>query len=101
MLTDTATTKYLENYYGGELPINGIKFTMSLLSRGKFSSEYKARCIMKILYLDDSLENEYITAEGWKAIHCCLELEDDTTHESTPMSFQKQQPQKQLFSDFK
>ena len=48
---------------------------------------------MKILYLDNSFKNEYITVEGWKAIHCCLELEADTSYASMPMISQKQQPQ--------
>lgn len=93
MLTDTATIKYLDKFYGGELPANGLKFTMSLLGRGNFSPEYKATCIIKILYLDDSLNNEYITTEGWKAIRGSLELEANTAYESMPMISQKQQLQ--------
>jgi hypothetical protein len=69
MLIDTATIKTLAKYYGGELPADGIRFTMSLLRKGKFSAEYKAHCIMKILYLDNLLKRESITSEGWNAIH--------------------------------
>jgi hypothetical protein len=54
---------------------------MSLFSRGKFSSDHKARCIMKILYLDDSLNNEYITTKGWEAIRGSFEFEANTTYE--------------------
>lgn len=85
MLTDIATIKYLNKCYGGELPDSGVKFLMSLFSRGEFSTEYKARCIMKILYLDDSLDNEYITTEGWEAIRGCLELEANADNERMPM----------------
>jgi len=93
MLTDTATTKYLNKYYRDELPTNGLRFTLSLLSRGCFSSEYKALCIIKILYLDDSLKNEYITTEGWKAIRSSLELDTDYTYENLPMLSDKHQLQ--------
>lgn len=68
MFIDTATIKYLAKYYGGELPAEGIRFTMSLLRKGKYSSEQKARYIMKILYLDDLLKHENITGDGWNAI---------------------------------
>ena len=93
MLTDAATIKYLDNYYSGELPADGIKFTMSLLSKGVFSARYKAQCVMKILYLEDSLKHEYITSKGWNVIHCALESEADTAYESVPMLSQKQQSQ--------
>ena len=82
MLTDAATIKFLAKYYAAELPADGIKFTISLLSRGKFSSEYKAGCILNILYLDDLLKREHITAEGWNTIHCGLESKADTAYES-------------------
>jgi hypothetical protein len=68
MLIDKATIKYLAKYYCGELPADGISFTMSLLRKGKFTAEYNARCIMKILYLDNLLNRENITSEGWSAI---------------------------------
>jgi hypothetical protein len=90
MLTDTTMINYLEKYYAGNLPDDGINFTMSLLSKGRFSPEYKAKCIMQILYLDDSLKPEQITTEGWKAIHCGLESEDDTAYNSMPVISQKQ-----------
>jgi hypothetical protein len=70
MTIDAATIKYLAKYYGGELPADGISFTMSLLCKGKFSAEYKAKCIMKILYLDNLLKRENITSEGWNVISC-------------------------------
>jgi len=90
MLTDTAIINYLEKYYAGNLPDEGINFTMSLLSKGKFSSKYKAKCIMQILYLDDSLKPEQITTEGWKAIHCGLESKADTAYKNMPVISPKQ-----------
>ena len=90
MLTDTAIINYLEKYYAENLPDDGINFTMSLLSKGKFSPEYKAKCIMQILYLDDSLKSEQITTEGWNAIHCGLESEADTAYKSMPVISSKQ-----------
>lgn len=69
MLIDKATIKYLANYYCGELPADGIRFTMSLLRKGKYNAEYKARCILKILYLDNLLNRENITSDGWNAIY--------------------------------
>ena len=68
MFIDTATIKYLASYYIGELPADGLRFTLSLFRYGKFSAKYKARCIMKILYLDNMLEQENITSDGWNAI---------------------------------
>ncbi len=90
MLTDTAIINYLEKYYTGNLPDDGISFTMSLLSKGKFTPEYKAKCIMQILYLDDSLKHEQITTEGWNAIHCSLESEADTAYKNMPVISSKQ-----------
>lgn len=90
MLTDTTIINYLEKYYAGNLPDDGINFTMSLLSKGKFAAEYKAKCIMQILYLDDSLKREQITIEGWNAIHCGLESEADTAYTSMPVISTKQ-----------
>lgn len=67
-LTDTSIKKYLNKYYSGKLPPDNIRFTMSLFSRGKFSADYKARLIIKILYLEDTLTQEHITSDGWNAI---------------------------------
>lgn len=67
-ITDTSIIKCLDKYYRGKLPPDGVRFTMSLLSRGKFSPDYKARCIIKILYLEDTLLQENITSDGWNAI---------------------------------
>jgi hypothetical protein len=90
MLTDTTIINYLDEYYTGNLPDDGINFTMSLLSKGEFSAEYKAKCIMQILYLDDSIKPEQITIEGWMAIHCSLESDADTAYKSMPVISQKQ-----------
>lgn len=90
MLTDTTIINYLDKYYLGNLADDGINFTMSLLSKGIFSPEYKAKCIMQILYLDDSLKPEQITTEGWKAILCGLESEADNAYKSMPVISQKQ-----------
>ena len=68
-LTDTKTIKQLNKYYIGSLPADGIRFTRSLFSKGKFAPDYKARCIMKILYLEDTLDCKYITSDGWNAIY--------------------------------
>jgi len=72
MFIDTAIIKYLAEYYGGELPAEGIRFTMSLLRKGKFSAEHKAKYIIKILYLDNLLKREKITSEGWNVIESSL-----------------------------
>lgn len=72
MFIDTAIINYLAEYYGGELPAEGIRFTMSLLRKGKFSAEHKAKYIIKILYLDNLLKREKITSEGWNVIESSL-----------------------------
>lgn len=68
MFIDTKTIQYLARYYAGELPADGVRFTLSLFHHGKFSTAYKARCILKILYLDNLLNPEDITGAGWNAI---------------------------------
>ena len=72
MFIDTATFKHLAKFYMGELPADGIRFAISLFGNGKFSTSYKAQLIMKILYLDNLLEDEYITGKGWNAIQSKL-----------------------------
>ena len=80
MLTDTSINKYLEKYYREDLPVDDINLSKSLLGRGEFTADHKARIIIQILYLDGSLKREFITAEGRDAICYVLEAKTDTSH---------------------
>ena len=72
MFIDKEIIMQLTKYYAGELPAEGVRFAISLLRNGKFSVGYKAQIIMKVLYLDNLLEDECITGKGWHAIQSGL-----------------------------